>query len=306
MRAIPAVILLIMSVISCQQGESPAALVRFENFPSKYIATRHVDVWLPPGYSTEKQYPVLYMHDGQMLFDSTTTWNKQEWGVDEVMIRLIEGEEIRPTIVVAIHNIDSIRHNNYFPQKPFESLPKQTQDSLYRLERSAGRGLFGANVDSDNYLRFIVEEIKPFIDKEYATLSDRSNTFIMGSSMGGLISMYAISEYPDVFGGAACLSNHWPGVFTVENNPIPNVFYQYLAKNVPDPTSHKLYFDFGTATLDALYEPLQLKADSVLRAKGFTEQNWITRKFEGHPHDEKAWRSRLHIPLSFLLKPNQK
>lgn len=305
MREIPA-LLLIVSVISCAQGESSTTLVRLENFPSKYVQPRTVDIWLPSGYSANAKYPVIYMHDGQMLFDSTTTWNKLEWGVDEAMEKLIAAGTIPPTIVVAIHNIDSIRHNNYFPQKPFESLPKQTQESLYTIERSAGRGLFGGKVDSDNYLRFIVTELKPFIDSEYKTAGDRANTFIMGSSMGGLISMYALCEYPDVFGGAACLSTHWPGVFTMDNNPIPNAFYQYLANKLPDPTTHKLYFDFGTTTLDALYEPLQLKVDSIMRTKGFTEQNWITRKFEGHAHDERAWRSRLYVPLTFLLTNNQK
>ncbi len=301
MRAVTAAILLILLVISCKDVKSPASLVRLPDFPSQFVQPRHIDVWLPPNYPTQQQYPVLYMHDGQMLFDSTTTWNGQEWGVDEVMEHLISSGQIRPAIVVAIHNIDSIRHANYFPQKPFESLAKQTQDSLYTLERSPGRGLFGASVDSDQYLRFIVDELKPFIDKEYATLPDPAHTFIMGSSMGGLISMYAISEYPEVFGGAACLSTHWPGIFTMENNPIPKAFYQYVFTNLPDPATHKLYFDFGTATLDALYEPLQLKVDSIIQSRGYTSENWITQKFEGHPHDEKAWRSRLHIPLTFLL-----
>ena len=119
--------------------------------------------------------------------------------------------------------------------------------------------------------------------------------------MGGLISMYAICEYPKVFGGAACMSTHWPGIFSMEGNPIPDAFINYLKTKLPDPKKHKIYFDYGTATLDALYPPLQQKADEVMKEKGFTGKNWITKEFPGEDHSEKAWHKRLHIPLTFLL-----
>ncbi len=93
----------------------------------------------------------------------------------------------------------------------------------------------------------MVNELKPFIDSNFATLGDQSNTFVAGSSMGGLISLYAVCEYPDVFGGAACLSTHWPGVFNSEHNPIPAAFIRYLESHLPSPVNHKLYFDYGTA-----------------------------------------------------------
>jgi predicted alpha/beta superfamily hydrolase len=124
----------------------------------------------------------------------------------------------------------------------------------------------------------------------------------MGSSMGGLISMYAICEYPDVFGGAACLSTHWPGTFAVENNPIPDAFINYLKLHLPDPKRHKIYFDYGDQTLDALYPPFQKKVDEVMKAKGFSERNWMTKFFQGENHSERAWHKRLDTPLLFLLK----
>ena len=242
------------------------------------------------------------MHDGQMLFDSTTTWNGQEWGVDETMDKLISEEVIKEAIVVGVWNGGTeLRHPEYFPQRPFENLDSTTIDSLYKLERSPGFSLFGNKVQSDNYLKFLTEELKPYIDSTYSTLSDKSNTFIMGSSMGGLISMYAICEYPEVFGGAACLSTHWPGVFTKEGNPIPRAFFNYLKSKVPNPKDHLLYFDHGTETLDALYLDLQPKADSIIINAGYSESNFLTKKFEGDPHDENAWKNRLHIPLTFLL-----
>ncbi len=93
--------------------------------------------------------------------------------------------------------------------------------------------------------------------------------------------MYALCEYPDVFGGAACLSTHWVGIFETENNPIPDALVSYLSKELPDPATHRIYFDYGTATLDVLYEPYQLQVDSVMMVKGFTESNWKSLKFEG-------------------------
>ncbi|MFN8265450.1 MAG: alpha/beta hydrolase-fold protein [Chitinophagaceae bacterium] len=278
-------------------------IIRHENFSSQLITPRNVDVWLPDDYDPKNKYAVLYMHDGQMLFDTASTWNKQEWGVDEVVGQLLKEKQIRNCIVVGIWNISKERHADYFPQKAFESLTKDQQDSVYLSKRLSGQAIFnGINVHSDNYLKFIVTELKPFIDKTYSTKPGRKNTFIAGSSMGGLISMYAICEYPDVFGGAACLSTHWPGIFTMENNPIPPTFISYLKSHLPDPRSHKIYFDYGDATLDAMYPPLQQQADEVMKEKGFTSKNWITKFFPGENHSENAWRKRLDIPLLFLLK----
>ena len=274
---------------------------RIENFKSKFVKERNIDVWLPPNYSTTQKYDVLYMHDGQMLYDAAQTWNKQAWEVDEVMDKLIAAAQTKPVIIVGIWNGGSTRHFDYFPQKPFETLSIKQQDSIYNLNRSEGVKLFNGKVSSDKYLKFIVKELKPIIDKKYAVHKEMEHTFIAGSSMGGLISMYAICEYPEVFGGAACLSTHWPGIFQVENNPIPNAFYQYLKQNLPNPKDHKLYFDFGTATLDALYEPLQNEVDLIMKQKGYDSNHWMTQKFEGENHSELAWQKRLHIPFQFLF-----
>lgn len=275
---------------------------RIEQFKSNYVTERKVDVWLPENYSTAKKYAVLYMHDGQMLFDPETTWNKQSWNVDDVVSKLLQEHKIQDVIVVGIWNGGATRHIDYFPQKPFESLTKKQQDSIYKANRSTGESVFNnKKIDSDNYLKFLVKELKPIIDAKYSVYKDQKHTFIAGSSMGGLISMYAICEYPKIFGGAACMSTHWPGIFVVENNPIPNAFFVYLKKHLPNPKNHKIYFDYGTATLDAMYEPLQLKVDSIMKEKGFSDKNWITRKFEGHDHSEISWNKRFQIPMAFLL-----
>jgi predicted alpha/beta superfamily hydrolase len=255
---------------------------------------------LPDDYSSGEKYKVLYMHDGQMLFDSTATWNGQEWGVDEIVGQLIRSKQIPKTIVVGIWNTEQ-RHSEYFPQKPFESLAEEIQDSLLQFGYREGETpLFKSPIVSGNYLKFIVHELKPYIDQNYSTYTEAPHTSIMGSSMGGLISMYAICEYPEIFGSAACLSTHWPGSFDTLNNPIPQSFADYLEENLPDPSKHRIYFDFGTETLDAYYEPFQAMVDSVMLRSGYTSENWITRKFEGENHSEKAWNKRLHIPMIFI------
>jgi predicted alpha/beta superfamily hydrolase len=278
-------------------------LERIENFNSKYVTTRNIDIWLPENYSSSKKFAVLYMQDGQMLFDSETTWNKQAWNVDAVLTKLITENKIQDVIVIGIWNGGISRHIDYFPQKPFQNLTQNQQDSIYKATRSNGQSVFNnGKINSDNYLKFIVKELKPIIDKKYSVYTDSKHTFISGSSMGGLISMYAICEYPNIFGGAACLSTHWPGIFSVDNNPIPNAIFKYLKTHLPNPKNHKLYFDYGTATLDAMYEPFQLKVDKIMKIKGFTSKNWMTQKFEGADHSEKSWNKRLDIPLFFLLE----
>lgn len=284
------------------QKVSSGVIQRFDEFPSRYVIKRNVEVWLPEGYSPKKKYAVLYMHDGQMLFDSTTTWNHSAWDVDDVAGSLMKKKRIRDVIVVGVSNSGMTRYTDYFPKKALDYLPQPKQDSLMKSTWQNGAPMFGSGIQSDDYLKFLVTELKPFIDKTFSTNSDRSNTFVAGSSMGGLISMYAICEYPDVFGGAACLSTHWPGSFTLENNPIPDGFLKYLNAKLPDPATHKIYFDCGDQTLDAMYPPLQKKADHIMKAKGFNDQSWMTKYFPGDAHTESAWKKRLDIPLTFLLK----
>lgn len=283
------------------------SIVRHSNFPSSFVASRNVDVWLPDGYSTSKKYAVLYMQDGQMLFDRTITWNKLAWDVDDVATKLLQEGKLNNFIVVGIWNNGEKRHHEYFPQKAFESLSVIEKTMISEQLMAAKRTQTYFEPNSDNYLRFLVKELKPFIDSAYATLPSRVHTFIAGSSMGGLISMYAICEYPKVFGGAACISTHWPGIFSTNNNPIPNAFLKYLQNNLPNPATHRIYFDCGDATLDSLYPPLQKKVDMVMIMKQYNNKNWITSYFTGGvAHSEKDWNFRLHHPLLFLLGNSNK
>lgn len=282
---------------------STGRIERLPAFPARHVPSRPIDVWLPDGYPDAGRYDVLYMHDGQMLFDAAQTWNHQEWRADETAGALIAAGKTRPFIIVGIWNIGAARHSEYFPQKPWESLPRAQRRTLLEVNRDAETPLFARGVYSDRYLKFIVRQLKPYIDTHYAVQPGPEHTFVLGSSMGGLISFYALAEYPDVFGGAACLSTHWPGTFAVDDNPIPGAFLAYLGTHLPVADRHRLYFDYGTATLDALYPPLQARVDALMRAKDYPPHLWQTRRFEGAEHSEPAWAARLDVPLQFLLAP---
>lgn len=301
MRVSILLVLIIILLNSKNYGQIPqpvaGKIIRFENFKSNYVNARNIDIWIPDGYSRKEKYAVIYMHDGQMLFDSTLTWNKQEWKVDESLNELLKSKQVKECIVVGIWNDGKNRFIDYLPQKPVESIDTVKLKALFNIPTMI-------TFNADKYLLFITKELKPFIDKEFSTYTESNNTFIIGSSMGGLISLYAICEYPDIFGGAACLSTHWTGIMN-HNNIIPNAFKEYISENLPSPKTHKIYFDYGTETLDILYKPYQMMIDSVMREKGYSNNCWTTIEYVGQDHSENSWASRLKVPLKFLLGNNK-
>ena len=281
-------------VPACSSGR----VERIPDFPSRYVTPRNIDVWLPDDFVSGKDYGVLYMHDGQMLFDSSGTWNHQSWEMDETGAKMqhVAGK----FIIVGIWNSGSGRHADYFPQKPFEAMSQTEKDSLTAQLQRAGRTKTVFSPVSDRYLKFITEELKPAVEKKYGVCGDRKHTWIAGSSMGGLISLYAICEYPDVFGGAACLSTHWPGTFSLENNPFPEAFRRYLSRKLPATRKHRIFFDLGDQTLDAMYPPLQRQIDEVMYKAGY-RKNWVTLYLLEENHSEKSWQKRIPAALNFLF-----
>ena len=239
------------------------------------------------------------MNDGQMLFNAGETWNNQEWGVDEHLSELMALNQIKETIVVGIWNVYTERNSNYFPERVFDNLDEHNKKALQKMAANQNQV---TTVNSDNYLKFIVQELKPYIDTNYPTKTGREDTTIMGSSRGGLISMYALCEYPEVFGAAACLSTHWIGTYTnVEANQIPYALMNYLMEQLPPSSTHKIYFDYGTETLDALYLPYQDLVTTALEYASYDDQSMRNLKFEGHDHSENSWKKRLKTPLKFIL-----
>jgi enterochelin esterase-like enzyme len=274
---------------------------RLESFPSQHVDARHIDVWLPSNFEQLKaagqKFNVIYMHDGQMLFDPQTTWNKQAWHADRAVSQLVATGQLAPTLLVGIWNNGKFRHSEYFPQKFLQHLTPAFRENYIKQALQN-------KPQSDAYLRFITAELKPFIDARYPTLVGPAHTAIMGSSMGGLISVYAMSEYPQIFGSAAGLSTHWMGTHT-PNAHIPIAALTYLRDKLPTAQAHKIYQDHGNLELDALYAPYQALVDQVIRDKAYVENtkqaSFFTKVYEGTGHNEKAWAQRLTIPMVFLL-----
>jgi pimeloyl-ACP methyl ester carboxylesterase len=243
------------------------------------------------------------MHDGQNLFDTKTAGYGMEWQIDETLDRLIRERKVRPTIVVGIWSTPK-RLQEYVPSKAFNSLPPEYRQKI--------RALYGGDPLSDGYLKFLVRELKPMIDRRFNVKTDPADTAIMGSSMGSLISLYAIDEYPKVFGAAGMMSTHWPLFMTPDGKSVgdqeyevvSSAFEHYLAPALPDPRTHKLYFDHGSETLDAVYARYQDRVDAVVARRGYRKwRDWISLSFPGEKHNEISWASRVAVPLQFLLAP---
>src|SRR5881275_382372 len=270
LRLVAAFGLLLMAAPAAAQEKpqvphvSAGTVVDLGVLQSKYADPRRVVVWLPSGYRAHGlKYAVLYMHDGQNLFDKATAGYGMEWQIDETLDRLITDKKVRPTIVVGIWNTPK-RLQEYVPSKAFATLPPDYRGKV--------KALYGGDPLSDGYLKFIVRELRPIVDRKFNVKTDRSDTVIMGSSMGSLISLYAIDEYPQVFGGAGMMSTHWPLVINPDGKPlseqdyevVSSTFERYLAPALPNPRTHKLYFDHGSETLDAAYQRSQDRVDMVV------------------------------------------
>lgn len=284
---------------------SVGRVVHYESMTSRYVDPRQVSVWLPPGYNADRgRYGVLYMHDGQNLFDPATA-PFGEWGVDEVLSDMIQRGEVPPTIVVGVWNTAK-RTREYAPSDLVARLPAAAA--------ARARARAEGPLESDGYLRFLVEELKPLIDARYRTRPGREATAVMGSSMGGLISLYAGVTYPDVFGRVGCLSTHWPLLLGDRAELLEPTWFEAVTRAMTDFLDHALppagprasrwYFDWGTIGLDEAYAPYQAVADAAFARKGYVQgRDVLTRGFPGAAHNEPSWRARLPIPMKFLLAP---
>jgi predicted alpha/beta superfamily hydrolase len=264
-----------------------ASVGRLEHFANHLsradLLPRHVDIWLPERYDLEPELRcrVLYMHDAQNLFDPRIAYGGQTWGIAEALTRL---GNLEPVMVVGIWNSPE-RWCDYYPKVAFDCLEPDVKQKTFEI--------LGGEPKSSQYADAIVKDLKPWVDAHYRTSAAREDTFIMGSSMGGLISLFTLTQHPEIFAGAACLSTHW---LAGENTMV-----DALASALPSANQHRLYFDYGTITLDEGYEPFQQRMDGHLQEAGWDAGHYLTRKFVGAAHNEAAWCSRLEIPLNFLL-----
>jgi predicted alpha/beta superfamily hydrolase len=292
-------LLLFLITFTCT-AQSEGKIIRIDNFKSQFVQSRTIEIWLPDAYfeNSDQKFPVVYTHDGQNVFNDETSSSGVALNAHITAGKLIADETVTPFIIVAVWNTDK-RFLEYFPDKASVHLSDHDLEEIseaWKIKEIKKGDLLG-----DEYLKFIVSELKPYIDKNYRTLPDAENTSITGGSMGGLISLYAICEYPEVFSHAACVSTHWPLLFDNGNMEPSDSVRAYLEGNLPDPATHRIYFDHGTATLDQYYEVHQKMVDHIMRAKGYTEgDNWITRKFEGAEHHEKSIKERMDVIFKFL------
>jgi predicted alpha/beta superfamily hydrolase len=250
------------------------------------LLPRPLEVWLPPGYEADSaRYPVIYAQDGQNLFEPARSFLGVDWGLDETLTSLIESGQVRPVIVVGIGNTPQ-RRRDYTPC------------SLYDLATPAEQATFcaeeGGPPQSVAYLDGLVSELIPMVNQRFRTLTGPRQTFLLGSSRGGLVSLEGLGRHPGVFGGAACLSTHW----ILAGSHLED----WLAALLPPAGAHRLYFDHGDQTLDAGYGPFQARADSLLEAQGWHQPGQrLSLAFPGHEHHERAWRQRVGPALEWLL-----
>ena len=242
--------------------------VRFHRgfVPTSLKYARRITVWLPPSYDSAlaRRYPVLYMHDGQNIIDPRTAFGGHEWHADEVADSLIRHGKMEEIIIVGISNS-----------------PDRT---LEYSDTTNGRA----------YASFVVDQLKPMIDSTYRTKSDRANTAVMGSSMGGLISFLFVWWHPEVFSKAACLSS----AFRWDHDKI--LHQVDTARELP--RDIKIYLDCGTAGLEGELRPGFERMHQLLEAKGLIEGKTLTGFLdEGAEHTERAWANRLWRPLEFLF-----
>ena len=224
---------------------------------------RSVIVWLPPGYkrlrNAHKTYPVLYMHDGQNIIDPKTSFAGKDWRVDETVSKLVKSRKMKEIIVVGIYN------------------------SPARLEE------YSDSEKGKKYLKFIVNELKPFIDSKYRTMPEREHTAIMGSSMGGLISFIAGWRYSDVFSMAGCMSSS----FYHDNEKI----FDMISENSGPKKRVKFYIDHGE---DGLIrgQKMYVKLTELGYVIGRDMDYFYAPNAE---HTESAWADRLARPLLFFF-----
>ena len=241
------------------------------DFHSRFLEhDRTIVVYLPPGYDQEsaERYPVLYLHDGQNVFDRATSVG-EEWRVDEAAQSLILAGEIEPIIVVGIYNTGVHRIDEYTP-----------------TAASDGGG------HAADYGRMLVEELKPFIDETYNTLPSAASTAIGGSSLGGLLTLFLGLRYPTAFNRLAVLS---PSVWWDDREIVREV------DALPGRLPLRIWLDAGTAEGEQVITDARALRDALV-AKGWRlGEDLSYLEVPGGEHNEQSWAARIDSVLKFLF-----
>jgi predicted alpha/beta superfamily hydrolase len=228
---------------------------------------RTLRIYLPPSYENgERRYPVLYMHDGQNLFDDATSY-VGEWGVDETLNELARTKKLELIVVGIDHG----------------ELKRMTELNAWESEKY-GKG------EGREYMSFVVDVVKPYIDAHYRTLPDREHTALMGSSLGGLISHFAMYEYPRVFSKI--------GIFSPAYWIAPPV--QEFTRTHALPEHTRVYFYAGGKEGDTMLPDMQAMVE-VLRGQGVPAQDLRVAVDATAQHNEKAWRAEFPRAIEWLF-----
>ena len=257
---------------------------RHRRFPSKILGNRReVLVYLPPGYRrfSRKRYPVLYLHDGQNVFDAATSFAGVEWGVDETAQRLIRLKLIEPIIIVAVANIGEDRIHEYAPTPGVIELKAKAK------KRSRGQ----ARV----YARFLIEELKPYIDRKYRTRPEGEFTGLGGSSLGGLATLAIGISFPKAFTRLIVMSpSIWWDDFAIYR----------LVENIEDKPALKIWLDTGTA--EPGWQQGRGLRDRLVERGWQVDGDLMYTEIEGADHSEGAWAVRVDPALRFLFPPQHR
>jgi predicted alpha/beta superfamily hydrolase len=252
---------------------SDVQLRRHENFRSKFLRNqRSLVVYLPPGYHEQPQrrFPTLYLHDGQNLFEGSTSYIQgQDWHVGQSADAEIYAGRVEPLIIVGIYNTGKSRIREYTPTRA----PKL----------GGGR--------ADRYGKFLLEEVMPFLHREYRVEGGRERTGIGGSSLGGLVSLYLGMSRSDVFGSIAALS---PSVWWNQR-----VIHKFAAR-VPLHSRPRIWLDIGTREGPRIVEDVERYRDVLLHRGWQYERDLHYERVEGAEHNELAWAQRVAPFLRFL------
>jgi predicted alpha/beta superfamily hydrolase len=232
---------------------------------------RTLRVYLPPGYAdTSRRFPVLYMHDGQNLFDDATSY-AGEWGVDEALDALAKSHGLEVLVV----GIDNGQEQRMSELNPWPGL-------MFRLRFGPAEG--------EEYMDFVVKVVKPWIDAHYRTLPDRANTAIMGSSMGGLIADYAIHRYPQVFSKAGIFSpSYW----------VSDDAYEFAGER-PLPRDARVVLLSGGKEGEDTVEDLN-RMTTVLRGNGLGSDRLSVKVPPDGEHNETFWRREFPAAVTWLF-----
>lgn len=242
--------------------------------------TVKVDIWVK---DDSANHPVLYMHDGQNCIHEAA-FSHHSWEVDKLFTKT----DISSPIVVMIYSEDDSRNADYMPANWWALLPEGED----RITVPGENTITKAN--SKEYIDFITQTLKPWVDAHYSTRPEPEHTVIAGSSMGALVSLYAVQYRPDIFGCALALSYPSLGEWW-------NWQQKTFKEQMPEVNSVKLYIDTGTGELDNTFFPYFNDIATILHAAGWDDEHLLTPVFPGADHNEAAWAERLETPMRFAF-----